>query len=206
MSELIMPNDKLLTLTADEIPTLDIVSGETQDLIDDMLAIAQGERDESNPKRKTMVGLAAPQIGKLLRIIVIDIAAQSGSKPNFEPELKVFINPNIISASVQRSTGREGCYSTGTIAGRVLRHNQVTVSAYDCDGKEFQYKSEDAFQARILQHEIDHLNGIRFPQRITNSEDLLKVEPEEFDDFRRNWQNWNKTASWQEWLDLINKS
>lgn len=179
----------------------DVSSQEIQSLVKDMIQIAGGERDPKNPQQKSMVGLAAPQLGRLFRIILIDIKATS-KKPNFSPELQVFINPVIVEASGKEELGREGCYSTGVICGRVYRSAKVMIQALDKHGKAVRFASKNSFQARIIQHEIDHLDGIRFPQRVRREEDLLKVEPDEFGDFRENWATWKKRASWQEWLTI----
>lgn len=203
MSGLLSPDDQRLNLRSDEIPVIQIKTKEIQNIIDEMISIAKGERDEDHSTRRTMVGLAAPQIGKLIRIIIIDTAANP-EIPNFKPNLQVFINPRIVNSSKTKTLGREGCYSTGQICGRVWRADKVTIEALDPEGCQITHSSANSFQSRILQHEIDHLDGVRFPQRIQKATDLLLVKQDEFGEFRTHWKEWTKTASWEDWLKLIN--
>lgn len=100
-------------------------------------------------KKAKGVGLAAPQIGINKRLFV---TAAPGD------ENRVFINPKIISYSIQTSTMEEGCLSIPGIWCDVVRPQKVVVSAYDTDGKEFTLKAS-GYLARVIQHEYDHLNG-----------------------------------------------
>lgn len=201
MSSLLQPNDTRLNLTSRAIALDEISTKATKELIADMLDLAQGERDATRPNRPSMVGLAAPQIGEALQVIIIDLAAEP-SVPNFVPDLKVFINPHIIETSGREALGREGCYSTGNICGAVFRSDEVTVVAFNEHGKEFQFKSQNPFQARILQHEIDHLHGIRFPSRIRNPAHLHKVDKDDFQRYRENWETWKSFCPVSEWLTM----
>lgn len=103
------------------------------------------------------VGLAAPQVGVLKRIIVIDITPE-GSEP------MVFINPEIVSTSGSQ-TGDEGCLSVPGKAGTVTRPNEVTIRAVDLDMKEFEMTGTDLL-ARAFCHEIDHLDGIVYVDKV----------------------------------------
>jgi len=99
------------------------------------------------------VGLAANQIGVLLRVFVIDIAAED------EPsDLRVFINPEIIE-TVGTQTWEEGCLSFPGVTEDIRRAERVTVRALDRDGKPFQLEA-DGLLAVAIQHENDHLNGV----------------------------------------------
>jgi peptide deformylase len=99
------------------------------------------------------VGLAAPQIGILKRVIVIDAGEE-------DQELIEMINPEIISRS-GKQLGPEGCLSIPGINGDVNRFEKVTVKGLDRDGHEITIKAE-GFLARVFQHEIDHLDGTLF--------------------------------------------
>lgn len=101
------------------------------------------------------VGLAAPQLGKSLRIIVI---APAGSKP------MVLINP-VITAMEGEAIGEEGCLSIPGLYGDVKRAHKVTVEANDRRGKPMAYEME-GMAARIVQHEVDHLEGILFIDKV----------------------------------------
>ncbi len=105
-----------------------------------------------------------------------------------QPELKEFINPEVVDISDEVEDGREGCFSTGRVCGIVSRAKRVKVLAYDREGNQFEHAFE-GFPARVAQHEIDHLNGIRFPDRIIDDTKLHWVAEEEFGDYRKNWQN-----------------
>jgi len=158
-----------------------------------MLDLAQGE--QGNPARRTMVGLAAPQLGISKRIIVIGIDADGMGK---NPDFKVYVNPQVTRRSSEINIDREGCYSTGRVCGIVERANSVTITAFDRFGNSVT-ETHDGFVARIFQHEIDHLDGLRFPDRITKTDDLLWVELKDFGDFRDRWQDWPHKCSREKW-------
>jgi peptide deformylase len=124
---------------------------ELEELTEDMFAsmyAAQG------------VGLAAPQIGKNLRLTVVDV---TGGK---NPEAKiVLINPEIIHAEGEKRE-EEGCLSIPGFRGYVVRPQFVTVKAQNAKGESFEIRGEDLL-ARAFCHEIDHLNGILFIQHLS---------------------------------------
>ncbi len=98
------------------------------------------------------IGLAAPQVGESLRIIVFDVGHSQG-----EPEPHVLINP-VITASEGEEIAEEGCLSLPGIYTNVKRAAKVEVKGYDLDGNEVVMQAE-GLMARVLQHEIDHLEG-----------------------------------------------
>lgn len=100
------------------------------------------------------VGLAAPQVGILRRMAVIDVGAEFGDG------LLELINPEIIAVSGEQ-TDAEGCLSVPEYIGTVTRPNVVTVRAQDRTGKTFE-KTVNGFFARAVCHELDHLDGILF--------------------------------------------
>ncbi len=118
------------------------ISKKTILLIDDMLRIM---------KRANGVGLAAPQIGMLHRVIVV---APEGMRPT------ALINPRIVRAAGEQ-IGQEGCLSIPGLYGNVKRALVVEVEAQDRKGRELVYELE-GMPARVVQHEIDHLDGILF--------------------------------------------
>lgn len=122
-------------------------------------------------RKTTSVGIAAPQVGRLLRIIVVDVTPKNPGHGEL-----VLINPKIIAQSGKRK-GREGCLSIPGFIANIKRSRKVTVSALDRDGKALEVKAS-GFEAVALQHEIDHLDGILFLDRITDMKrDLLKRKP-----------------------------
>jgi peptide deformylase len=97
--------------------------------------------------------------------------------------------------------GREGCYSTDHIHAIVPRATLVRVSGYDLAGN-FIVEEHQGFTARIFQHEIDHLDGIRFPDRIGPEGKLLWVENTDYEEYRKSWQTWEKTCPFDKWLGM----
>lgn len=106
------------------------------------------------------VGLAAPQIGEAVRISVAE---------NVNGERFVLINPEIVAHSKTKKPIREGCISFLTYRGMVPRYERVKVKAFDQDGKEYTVEGEGDF-AMLLQHEIDHLDGILMFDHLPNKE------------------------------------
>jgi len=107
------------------------------------------------------VALAAPQIGYALRIIVVDVTRKKGEQGH---GLLVLLNPRILHADSPRIV-REGCLSVPDFTGNVRRYDQVTLEATTQDGK-MTVLSVSGFEALAFQHEIDHLAGILFLDRI----------------------------------------
>jgi len=201
MRQFLDPYDTRLNQYCQELSVDELSSPSTKSIINDMIRIAKGERDEVAPSKATLVGLSAPQIGEMVRIILVDTAADP-TMPNFKPDLKLFINPRIVSASVDENLGREGCYSTGKIGGAVYRAASVVVEAVDEAGDKLIYESANTFVSAILQHEIDHLNGIRFPSRVRSPEQLHLIELSDFQEYRKNWMTWHKTYPFENWLKM----
>lgn len=104
------------------------------------------------------VGLAAPQVGVLKRITVVDVSRE-------ENELREFINPRIIEKTGQTSS-EEGCLSIPDYRDVVNRNAELVVQAQDRHGKSFEVKA-DGLLAICLQHEIDHLDGVLFIDRLS---------------------------------------
>jgi peptide deformylase len=128
------------------------------------------------------IALAAPQVGVLRRVIVVKLPEtdpedlEEGEEPEGPVEL-MLANPEVIRSSGQQ-TGTEGCLSIPGWIGDVTRAMHVTVKARDMDDKEVRIKAS-GFLSRALQHEIDHLDGILFPDLVEDKE-TLRYEP--FDD------------------------
>ena len=106
------------------------------------------------------VGLAAPQIGKSIRLAVVDV---TGGK-NAEGKI-VLVNPEVIHGEGEKRE-EEGCLSIPGFRGYVVRPHFVTVKAQDVHGEQFEIRGEDLL-ARAFCHEIDHLNGILFLQHLS---------------------------------------
>jgi peptide deformylase len=128
------------------------INGELHRLIDDM-----AETMYAAPG----LGLAAPQVGRLHRLIVFDVAHRDGGAR----DLKVVINPCITQAEGEL-TREEGCLSVADFSAEVRRHARVTVKGLDREGKPLSITGEGLL-AVVLQHEVDHLDGILFIDRIS---------------------------------------
>lgn len=136
----------ILRQKAQEINPEKIKSLEIQRLILDM---------KETVKPAGGIGLAAPQVGLALRLIVI-------AMPN--KNLMALINPQIIKFSLRKQIGEEGCLSVPGKFGIVKRAKIIKVKALDEKGQLIKFKAKDLF-ARVIQHEIDHLNGILFTDK-----------------------------------------
>jgi peptide deformylase len=125
------------------------------------------------------VGIAAPQVGVARRLIVISIARDYDDDWPEGLELTL-INPELVRFGGEQ-VGEEGCLSIPGWVGEVRRYERVTVRAQDLEGKEVRIKAS-AYLARVLQHEIDHLDGILFTDRMENPAALRRVEMTEVDE------------------------
>ncbi len=114
------------------------------------------------------VGIAAPQIGRFERIAIVDVSSKSNI-PNHGK--LILINPQIISKQ-GAVKGREGCLSVPDYTGNVIRPERITLQALDLMGKNKSYDME-GFEARAVLHEIDHLDGLLFLDRLVSRRDNL---------------------------------
>lgn len=148
--------------------------------------IAQMKNDLINKENPKGVGLAAPQIGISLRLFII--------KPTESPSISVFINPEIIFASkelaeierpkngkigIRREKKLEGCLSIPNVWGYLKRPKKVKLRYLDEKGVK-QEKEFSGFEATIVQHETDHINGILFTQKVLEQKQkLYRIEEDE---------------------------
>jgi peptide deformylase len=151
--------DPVLRMKAKRVKKIDAA---TQKLIDDMI---ETMRDAPG------VGLAAPQVGASLRVIVVELPEdeedpQSGAKMQL-------VNPEITKSDGEQ-TGEEGCLSIPGYVGVVKRKMNVTVKGLNRKGKEVKVNAS-GYLARVLQHEIDHIDGILFTDRLESPEDLFRL-------------------------------
>lgn len=140
-----------------------------QELVDDLvdtMAAAPG------------LGLAAPQVGVSLRVAVIELPEdEQESGDPYRGKLVVICNPEIVK-SWGEEDGQEGCLSIPLYLGDVTRAQRVLVKAQDRTGKAIRLRAE-GLMARVLQHEIDHLNGMLFVDRVESLDRLYRIEPSE---------------------------
>jgi peptide deformylase len=149
-----MIGDSVLTKKSREVTEM---TPRIKELIEDMFETMYEEMG---------VGLAAPQVGVLKRIVVIDVDRENP---------RAFINPVIIESSGEQ-IGEEGCLSVPNKYGQVKRPSYVKVRAFDENMKEFELEATDYF-ARAVCHELDHLDGkLYVDQVIGELEEVLEVE------------------------------
>ena len=110
-------------------------------------------------------GLAAPQIGVSLRVVIFGVAANPRYPDAEEVPDTVLINPVVVPLSEEIEEGWEGCLSVPGMRGWVPRWSQLKYSGFDEQGRRFE-RTVDGFHARVVQHECDHLDGILYPMRI----------------------------------------
>ena len=145
--------------------------GELQGFIDDMIDTMREENG---------VGLAAPQVNRSQQIVVLEYENNERYPDESSIPLTVLVNPVLSDYGEEKVLGWESCLSLVDFRGLVPRSTSVTLKAYDRDGDRIE-KRATGFEAVVLQHEIDHLNGKVFLDRM---EDLTKLAyQEEFEEF-----------------------
>jgi peptide deformylase len=122
------------------------------------------------------VGLAAPQVNVAERVIVVELPADE--EEGTPAEFYAFVNPEIIKTSHEVEDGQEGCLSVPGYVGEVPRYTMVVVRGQDARGKPQRVRAKD-YLARIFQHEIDHLDGVLFIDRVEDPSMIHKVTSEE---------------------------
>lgn len=145
--------NKILRARSKEVE--DIKSSEIQELISDMQTTLQAT--------KNGVALAAPQVGKNVRIFVV--------LDELRLNQTVFINPQILQISADEKLLDEGCLSLPDISGKIIRATSLKIQAQNQNGRMFKVKAT-GLAAQVFQHEIDHLNGVLF---IDKAETISKI-------------------------------
>ncbi len=153
-----------LRVPANALEAAHVGRGEIQDLIDDMVETMRAESG---------VGLAAPQVGADHQLFVYERHVDAeGSDPAYpDIPLRVVINPMVTPISREMVYDWEGCLSIPDLRGLVPRHNEVRVRGLDRAGRPTDFVAS-GFEARIIQHEFDHLNGIVFLDRMRDLRSL----------------------------------
>lgn len=146
---------------------VDVFSEETKRIIADLVDTMRAE---------DLIGMAAPQIGANVRIFVTEIRETTYRKEDVD-KLRVFINPKILSLSERTSEGYEGCGSVASAQffGPVVRPEEVTITALNEAGEEIIFTATGLL-ARVIQHEIDHLDGVLFHEKISDMKKVMSKE------------------------------
>jgi peptide deformylase len=148
-------------------PVEDPLAAEIQELIVDLRDTMQARNG---------AGLAAPQIGSPWRVVIYGTGSPNPRYP-YAPIIRetVLINPVLEPIGTDAQTGWEGCLSVPGLRGEVTRWQRVDVRAMDQNGHMIQRRL-DGFEARVIQHECDHLDGVLFPQRLASATQLGYIE------------------------------
>jgi peptide deformylase len=112
-------------------------------------------------------GLAAPQIGESVRLVIFEVsAARTTAQPDDDPiGMTVLVNPSWQVLDATEDLGWEGCLSLPGLRGEVPRYRRIRYSGHDLNGTRIE-RTAAGFHARVFQHEVDHLDGILYPQRM----------------------------------------
>lgn len=145
------------------------IGQDTTDLIEEM--ISQALEWEDARKEEVCVGLAAVQINKLIKVIIVRDDFDDRDNRNFI----AFINPEIIKYEGQKESKFEGCLSVKDCYANVARYTKIRFKALLPNGQQVKFKA-DGFLARVLQHEIDHLNGLTIMNRVEVKEGNFKSQ------------------------------
>ncbi len=140
-------------------------------LAEDMMAATLDWEDDR--EHETGAALAAVQVGKLLRVVVV----RNDFEHKEDRTFGVLINPEIVKAEGEPTEEMEGCLSVGDIYGKVTRYPKIKVKALGLDGKQIRITAT-GFLAQVLQHEIDHTNGIVFVDRVEDPHKLFRIQPD----------------------------
>lgn len=143
-----------------------VITDETRTLVQNMID-ASLDWENSRP-HEISAALAAVQIDSLDRVVIV----RSDFDDKSVQEFVALINPEIVKGEGGMNEDFEGCLSVNGFYGRVKRYNRVRVKALDINGNEIRLKA-DGFLARVLQHEIDHTNGVVFVDHIKDQHDAF---------------------------------
>ena len=161
----------VLRQPAREIPPEQIANPILQQLIDNMVETMIDDEG---------IGLAAPQVFQSLRLVILGDPQADLEDPDAIP-LTVLINPKWLEQSEEKAEAWEGCLSIPGIRGVVSRSVSVSLEFLDREGNRLELGADDLF-ARVLQHEIDHLDGFLFLDRMADMRKLAFME-----EYRRYW-------------------
>lgn len=149
--DIVLMGDPILKARAEEVEAFD---EELRSLVDDMFQTMYAAEG---------IGLAAPQIGVGRRILVVDVRDHLDEEGEGRVAL---VNPEVVVASEETDRAPEGCLSIPGLEEVVERPSRVEIRAFDAEGREVRIEATELY-GRALQHEIDHLDGILFPDRVS---------------------------------------
>ena len=191
-----MKKEDIITLPSphlrDKSAKIRTITDDTIKLVDDMTSAAL-DWEDSRP-HEISAALAAVQIDRLSRIVIV----RSDFDDKDSREFTTLINPEVVKYEGTIDADYEGCLSVSKVYGKVPRHTKIRVKALDLKGNELRFKAE-GFLARVIQHEIDHTNGVVFIDHIKDDEkafytldDQGELQPLDYDEHIK-----NSTILWQ---------
>ena len=155
----------ILRAVAQRLNKDEILSDKIQTLIADMYYTVE--------RKQYGVGLAAPQVGRSVAISVIAIKS-TPSRPDLEPEKLTIINPEIVQFYGRKASMWEGCISGLELYAQVPRYKKLRLTWMDEQAHEHE-QDFDGFIAHVLQHEVDHLNGILYVDKIRDTKSIITI-------------------------------
>jgi peptide deformylase len=161
--KIIMAGDKRLRARNRKIK--DIKSAKTQRLIKELI---------KSMRKEDLIGIAANQIGENYSVFITQPRSTKARK-GVTDKLRVYINPKLTYTSKSQNLIYEGCGSVGDIFGPVLRPKEVEVEALDEKGQKFSLRA-DGILARVILHELDHLSGVEFLQKVSDYSKIMVKE------------------------------
>lgn len=165
--------DPVLRQVARELSAEEIGSRELRQLVEDMIDTMHAEEG---------IGIAAPQIGVSVQAAVVEIDESSRRYPGMGAlAVTVFLNPRVVVLDEAEQSYWEGCLSVPDLRGVVHRPRRVRVDFVDLEGNRQRLEAQD-FLATVLQHELDHLQGVLFVDRVRDTRQLATVE-----EYQRHW-------------------
>lgn len=182
---IILPNPHLRQKSS----RVHVITPQVSQLISDLTS-ASIDWEDSRP-HEISAAIAAVQVDVLKRVIIV----RSDFDDKDNREFSALINPEIVKYEGEIVEDYEGCLSVGDIYGRVPRYSKVRVKALDSEGNEVHFKAT-GFLARVLQHEIDHTNGVVFIDHIRDIKDAFfkldkkgELQPLDYDTYIKNNHN-----------------
>lgn len=136
---------------------------EAVEVFDQALRAFIADLEETRRAGPSAVGIAAPQVGRALRVVIVDVSGRP--KVSSHGHL-VLVNPEIVHWE-GFEMGREGCLSVPDYTGNVIRATHIRLKAMDAEGRPHEYEMS-GFEARAVQHELDHLDGLLFIDRVVS--------------------------------------
>jgi peptide deformylase len=189
MKKALLPTDSRLRRPCKSVSLRELrtkaIQSEIEQMLDFVYGVSTNKGEKRNDNKATTVGLSANQIGLGRRICVVDMAI--GHK-DFQ-DLQVFVNPVITWMSKSLIEKQEGCVNLNNIWGVINRSKRVKVDAYDRSGNKLSL-DVNGWPAVLLQHEIDHLNGLLFIDRLEDPSKAHLVKDGQYKEYKKLKNDW----------------